>query len=140
MDKNIELGGKDIFGDSELYGGRVREKVINRGTEASKQASCCPLQFPSPFPPCHLKQSLPDWETRAQQGSPRSLSGDNGQNPLFPPARGGHSWFSCFVAWGWRPKGNQKGVPMARYALATKPSPTLAVLCSEFFEPCFFPL
>lgn len=46
MDKNIELDGKDIFWDGELYSGRVREKVINREIEASKQASVLSFTIP----------------------------------------------------------------------------------------------
>ena len=56
----------------------------------------------------------------AQQGSPRSLTGANAQDPSFHLPKGEIPGFLVAVAWGWKPKNREMGVPAARYIPTTE--------------------
>lgn len=73
---------------------------------------------------------------RSPAGSPKSLTGDNAQDFLLPPAKGEISGFLVTVAWGGG-KDNGRGAPAARCTPTTEPSPILAVLC-KFLGLVFF--
>lgn len=75
----------------------------------------------------------------AQQGSPRSLIGDNAQDPPFHLPKREIPGFLVAVAWGWTTKNREMGVPAAKYIPTTEPSPILAMLC-EFLGSQFLPL
>lgn len=75
----------------------------------------------------------------AQQESPRSLTGDNAQDPPFHLPKREIPGFLVAVAWGWTTKNREMGVPAAKYIPTTEPSPILAMLC-EFLRPQFLPL
>ena len=78
----------------------------------------------------------------AQQGSPRSLTGANAQDPSFHLPKGEIPGFLVAVAWGWKPKNREMGVPAARYIPTTESESEVIqsclTLCKSAGVDCHF--
>ena len=71
----------------------------------------------------------------AQQGSPRSLTGANAQDPSFHLPKGEIPGFLVAVAWGWKPKNREMGVPAARYIPTTESESEVIQSCLTLCNP-----
>ena len=71
----------------------------------------------------------------AQQGSLRSLTGANAQDPPFHLPKGEIPGFLVAVAWGWKPKNREMGVPAARYIPTTESESEVTQLCPTLCNP-----
>ena len=71
----------------------------------------------------------------AQQGSPRSLTGANAQDPPFHLPKGAIPGFLVAVAWGWKPKNREMGVPAARYIPTTESESEVIQSCLTLCNP-----
>lgn len=129
MDKNGWMDDDDTFWDSELYSGRVKEADIKREAESPPpKISALSYTIPKALSSLLSQAILVRCRNHSPGGSPKSLTGDNAQDFLLPPAQGEISSFLVTVAWGGG-KGNGRGAPAARCTPTTEPSPILAVLC-----------